>query len=345
MSDPYRLRYTNQAVGVFLLVVLLFVIGLSVLVLRAGDYFVEKDHYWIEVPQEDVRDLYKGTEVMILGERAGEIDSIQYADSTDKVRLNLSIDPKMSSQIFVDSVVRQDRKFGLGTPILMIRRGATRGAERTRLLPGSALQNYEGQSDRLEAVANQVATVSEAIRLMQEQLEPTLLSMTAASDQLRTTLATSTEPALQETQKAANSFFETNETLRPKTSETLDSVQQATQVMQDKVTQLTREISESADSVRLAADSVARTSDETNEDLAETLASFRKTAEQVQRLAIQTQELVRVIRSEANHLPGTTERLNETVGDTQDLVGEIRGHWLLRNSRDANPPRGGSVRP
>lgn len=75
MSDPYRLRYTNQAVGVFLLVILLLLIGLSVLVLRAGDYFVEQDHYWIEVPQEDIRDLYKGTEVMILGERAGEIDA------------------------------------------------------------------------------------------------------------------------------------------------------------------------------------------------------------------------------------------------------------------------------
>ena len=345
MSDPYRLRYTNQAVGVFLLLILLFLIALSVLVLRAGDYFVEKDHYWIEVPQEDIRDLYKGTEVMILGERAGEIDSIRYSDTTDMVRLNLSIDPKMSSQIFVDSVVRQDRKFGLGTPILMIRRGVTGGAERTRLLPGSALQNYEGESDRLDAVANQVETVSESIRLMQEQLEPTLLSMTAASDQLRSTLATSTEPALNETRKAASSFLETNETLRPKSVETLDSVQQATQVMQDKVTALTRDISKSADSVRLAADSVARTSEETNQDLARTLASFREVAEQVRRLAIQTQELVSVIRSEANDLPGTTERLNETVSDTQDLVGEIRGHWLLRNSRDPSQRRGGSVRP
>ena len=127
MNDPYRLRYTNQAVGVFLLVILFLLLAFSVLVLRAGDYFVEKDRYWIDIPQEDIRDLYKGAEVMILGERAGEIESIRYIDATDKVRVNLSIDPNMSDQIFADSIVRQDRKFGLGTPILMIRRGETDG--------------------------------------------------------------------------------------------------------------------------------------------------------------------------------------------------------------------------
>lgn len=345
MSDPYRLRYTNQAVGVFLLVILLFLILLSILVLRAGDYLVEKDHYWIEIPQEDIRDLYKGAEVMILGERAGEIKSIRYVDSTDKVRVNLSIDPDKSGQIFADSIVRQDRKFGLGTPILMIQRGDTSGDMRSPLLPGSMLQIYEGESGRLDKVAGQVETVSESIRLMQEQLAPTLLSMTAASDQLQSTLETSAKPMLRESEMAASSFKETNETLRPKSIETLEVVQEATRTMRDQVTLLSKQVAQSADSVRLAADSVAKTSDETNQDIARTLASLRDAADQVQRLAVQTQELVRIVRGEADDLPGTTERLNETVSETQDLVGEIRGHWLLQNSRARNESRGGGVRP
>jgi ABC-type transporter Mla subunit MlaD len=345
MNEPYRLRYTNQAVGVFLLVILLLLILLSVLVLRAGDYLVEKDHYWIEIPQEDIRDLYKGAEVMILGERAGEIKSIRYVNSTDKVRVNLSIDPDMSEQIFADSIVRQDRKFGLGTPILMIRRGDTSGDMRVPLPPGSMLENYEGESDRLDKVAGQVETASESIRLIQEQLAPTLRSMTAASDQLQSTLETRAEPMLTESQKAASSFMETNEALRPKSIQTLEAVQEATRTMQDRVTFLSNEVAKSADSVRLAADSVAKTSEETNQDIAKTLASLRDAADQVQRLAVQTQELVRVVRGEADDLPGTTERLNETVSDTQDLVGEIRGHWLLRNSRGRGESRGGGVRP
>lgn len=345
MNDPYRLRYTNQAVGVFLLVILSVLILLSILVLRAGDLLVEKDHYWIEIPQDDIRDLYKGAEVMILGERAGEINSIRYVDSTNMVRVNLSIDPDMSKQIYSDSIVRQDRKFGLGTPILMIRRGEESSEMRWPLLPGSILENYESESDRLDSVVAQVEVASNSMRLIQEQLAPTLHSMTAASDQLQSTLAIRAEPMLSETQKAASSFMETSEALRPKSIETLKVVQEATRTMQEKVTFLSREVAQSADSVRLAADSMAKTSDETNQEIARTLASLRDAADQVQRLAVQTQDLVRIVRGEADDLPGTTERLNETVSDTQDLVGEIRGHWLLRNSRGGGESRGGSVRP
>lgn len=354
MNDSYRLRYTNQAVGVFLLIVLLFLIALSVLVLRAGDYFVEKDHYWVEIPQEDIRDLYKGADVMILGERAGEIASIRYVDATDKVRVNLSIDPGMSGQIFTDSIVRQDRKFGLGTPILMIRRGETSRVTRKPLPPGSALQNYEGESDRLDKVANQIATVSESIRLIQEQLDPTLSSITATSEQLQRTLVTSAEQTMAESQRASNSFYETNEALRPKTIETLDMVQSATRTLEEKISELTLQVAESAQNVSQAADSVTETSDDTNRDIALTLSSIRDAADAVQRLAVQTQDLVRVVRREADDLPGTTAQLNETVSDTQELVGEIRNHWLLRNSRSrgrssspgmSSGAGGGSVRP
>ncbi len=354
MTDPYRLRYTNQAVGVFLLVILLSLLVFSVLVLRAGDYFVEKDHYWIEIPQEDIRDLYKGAEVMILGERAGEIESIRYVDASDKVRVNLSIDPDISDQIFPNSIVRQDRKYGLGTPILMIRRGERSGSSRESLPPGSRLRNYEGESDRLDRVAKQVETVSESIRLIQLQLDPTLLSMTAAADQLRSTLDTSAEPTMAESKRAASSFYETSEALRPKTIETLDAVQSATSAMEERISDLTLQVADSAQSVRKAADSIANTSEDTNRDIAQTLLSLREAADQVQRLAVQTQDLVRVVRGEADDLPGTAERLNETVSDAQDMVGEIRNHWLLRNSRSrssstspgmSSGTRGGSVRP
>ncbi len=291
---------------------------------------------------------------MILGERAGEIESIRYVDSTDKVRVNLGIDPKMSDQIFADSIVRQDRKFGLGTPILMIRRGERSGDARKPLPPGSPLRNYEGESDRLDKVASQFETVSESIRLIQQQLDPTLLSMTAASEQLSSTLVSGAEPAMLESQRAAGSIFETSEALRPKTIETLDMVQSATRTLEEKISDLTQSVAASADRVGRAADSVGKTSDDTNRDIAETLASLRDAADQVQRLAVQTQELVRILRGEANDLPGTTEKLNETVSDTQQLVGEIRSHWLLRNSRNrdrssspgmSSSTRGGSVRP
>lgn len=362
MSDPYRLRYTNQAVGIFLLIVLLFLIVFTVWVLRAGDYFVEPHTYWIEVPQEDVRDLYKGAEVMILGERAGEVDSIRYVDSTDRVRVNLSIDPEMSDQIFHDSVVRQDRKFGLGTPILTIRRGDRADDDRRQLPPGNPLRSYTGESDRIDKVAKQVETVSESIRLIQESLEPTLQSMTAATEQLRESLVNRADPAMEASQLAAGSFYQSNEQLRPEMSQTLEVVRDATRSLEGRIDDLVTndvrqtlaDMRESTANISRAAESITQTSEDTNADVAETLASLREAADQVQRLATDTQELVRVVRGEAGELPGTTERFNETVSDTQAMVGEIRSHWLLRNSRGGSRSssrispsrvRGGTVRP
>lgn len=369
MSDPYRLRYTNQAVGVFLLIILLFLILLSVWVLRAGDYFVEQDTYWIEISQEEIRDLYKGAEVMILGERAGQIDSIRYVDSSDTVRVSLSIDPEMSDQIFTDSVVRQERKFGLGTPILVIRRGTESDEDRRPLPSGNRLGTDPGESDRIDQVAKQVETVSKSIRLIQEQLDPTLASTTATMDQLRTTLETDAQPTLEQSRKAATSFYETNESLRPKTIETLDVIRSATTNLEGRVGTLTQQLSDlvtddvrktlddvrqSSESVRVSAETLAKTSGDVNEDVSVTLETLRDAALQVQKLAVQTQELVRVLQGEADQLPGTAERVNETVSDTQDLVGEIRSHWLLRRYSTQGQPssqispssiRGGSVRP
>jgi|SRR6056297_1401253 len=369
MNEPYRLRYTNQAVGFFLLVVLLFLIVLSVLVLRAGDYFVRRDRYWIEISQEEIGDLYKGAEVMILGERAGQIESIRYVDDSDKVRVNLIIEPEMSDQIFKDSVVRQERKFGLGSPILVIRRSGPKEAERQPLPTGSLLQNYQGENDRLDQMTREVESVSLAIRLIQEQLEPTLTSITAATDKLRLTLDDSADPALKETKQAASSFYETNETVRPKTLETLDAIRSATANLETKIVGLTDDVSavvrddvrdtladvrESTESVRTTADAIAQTSQDVNRDIAESLVTLRDAAVEVQKLAVQTQDLVRVIRGEADQFPGTTERVNETITDTQNMVGEIRSHWLLRRYSTQGQPssqispsgvRGSGVRP
>ena len=43
MNEPYRLRYTNQIVGAFLLVFLIFLFALSLLVFRVSDRFGRKD--------------------------------------------------------------------------------------------------------------------------------------------------------------------------------------------------------------------------------------------------------------------------------------------------------------
>ncbi len=93
MNEPYRLRYTNQIVGAFLVIVLLFVIVLLAVLLRAGNFLADQQNYWIEASQNDIGDLRKGAEVVILGERAGTVTDIQYVAQGDRVRVDLGIDP------------------------------------------------------------------------------------------------------------------------------------------------------------------------------------------------------------------------------------------------------------
>jgi ABC-type transporter Mla subunit MlaD len=368
MNEPYRLRYTNQIVGAFMILVLLFVIILLVVLLRAGDFLVEQEIYWIQVPQEEVGDLHTGAEVMILGERAGAVEDIRYVDNTDQVRVELSIDPELSDQIFEDSFVRLERKFGLGTPMLVIRRGGPGQQPPVPLASGNRLGNFQGESDRVDQMSQELESVSESIRLIQQQLNPTLTDISSATDRFTGSLDNSVDPAFERIEQASESLYETSEAIRPETLETLQTVRTATENLEQRIETLTEkvetlvendmrdtlvEVRESTDDVSEAAKSVGQTSADVNKDIANTLVTLRDAAEQVQQLAIETRELVRVVRKEANDLPGTTARVNDTVSDTQDLVGEIRSHWLLRRYSDQGKPspqvspstiRGGSAR-
>ncbi|TWU43922.1 hypothetical protein Q31b_14540 [Novipirellula aureliae] len=369
MNEPLRLRYTNQIVGVFLLILLLFVIGLSVLLLQATDYFVEQDLYWIEIAQEDVDDLYKGADVMILGERAGAVDSIRYIDGSDRIRVNLRIDPTKSADIFTDSVVLLQRRFGLGNPILVIRRAHRDGASEAQSLPaGSRLENFHGEDDRIDQMAREVATVSDSVRKIQQKLDPTLTGIEQSAKRFTSSLDDSVDPALASTRRASDSVRVTSEAVRPEVVDTMQTVRTATENLESRIETLTGKIEqlvekdvrrtladvrESTDDISEAAKGVNQSTETVSEDIAETLAALRVAAEQVQQLATETREVVRMVRKEANDLPGTTQRVNDTVSDTQELVGEVRSHWLLRRYRDQSTAseqlspssvRGGSAR-
>ncbi len=368
MNEPYRLRYTNQIVGAFLVIVLLFVIMLLVVLLRAGNFLAEQQSYWIEADQNDIGDLYKGAEVIILGERAGTVTDIQYVANGDQVRVDLSIDPSSRDEIFSDSFVQMERKFGVGSPILVIRRGTADQGPPSRLVSGSRLDIVQSESDRVDQMARELESASEAIRLIQQQLSPTLTDISNSAGRFNRSLDKSVDPAFTRFGQASVSIYETSEAVRPETLETMKAVRTATKKLESKVTTLTEkiqvlvendmrdtlvEVRQSSDDISTAAKSVDQTTQDVNRDVAKTLETLRQAAEQVQQLASETRDLVRVVRKEANDLPGTTKRVNDTVSDTQDMVGEIRSHWLLRRYSTQGDPtpqvspssvRGGSGR-
>ncbi|TWU56706.1 hypothetical protein Poly51_26230 [Rubripirellula tenax] len=347
MNEPYRLRYTNQIVGAFLLVLLLLLILLALMLLRASDYFAEKKTYWFEIAQDQVQDMHPGVEVVILGRRAGAVEAIEYIADSDRIRVNVSIDPEMSNLVFDNSFIVPSRKYGVGTPVLNIRRGRTAPQSAVPLPTGSKIEAFQSEDDRIERMAREVESVSESVRMIEERLKPTLATIESAGKNFDQSMSETIRPTFEETRTASASFLKTNEQLRPETSQTLSVIRQATIDLQSQVGALTTKIEamvdhdmritladvrESTDAISAAAKSAEATSTEVNESVADTLVKLQQAAEQVRLLALETRDVVRIVRREADDLPGTTERVNDTVSETQDLVGEIRGHWLLRRS-------------
>ena len=353
MNEPYRLRYANQLVGAFLLVVLLIGIILAILLLRAGNYFVQQDRFWIEINQSELDGLRRGIEVTMLGQSVGEIESVQYVDSSNRVRVNLIIDSRYSDQIFETSILVPDRKYGIGTPVLAIQRGENDGQVQKPLTPGSRIDAYQNQNDRLEQMARDVTSVSDSVSRVQQKLDPTMTSLDNAAVNVSQSFSRSINPAFDRVGTASKEFEKTNEILRPDAMETLQVVRTATADLQQRIGALTEqvqllvqqdvkktldEVQRSSDEVSKAAMQVNQTADDANQEIADALSTIQRAAESVQKLSEETREVVRIVRREADDLPGTTARVNDTVNDTQDLVEEVRGHWLLRRSSQRGTP-------
>lgn len=349
MNDPYRLRYTNQLVGTFLLVLLLFSLVVSFLVFRTKDYFAEKDLFWVDVPQQAVEGLQKGSEVMILGERAGDVESIRYIDGTSNVRVTLAIRREYSKQVFESSTVALERRFGVGAPLLVIRRGMPADGVLKELAPNSRFARFEAEEDRLDQLAREVQSVSESINKIQVKMDPTMDKIGESADTFKAGMNDDASPAFRSMGSASKSFQETNEQLRPEASETMLRIREATNNIDQKITQMTekiellveadmrdtlKDVRGTSSDVSRAADSVETTAGDVNADVAKTLVEIRDAADKMQRLADEARDVVRVVRQESEELPGTVEQFNATVDNAQDMVGEIRSHWLLRRYTD-----------
>lgn len=348
MSERYPLRYTNQIVGLFLLTVL--VISTAVSVLLFSRLFVSNDYFYVSATEDEASELKTGTEVVLLGKTIGQIEELHYVATSDRVSVLLAIDSDYSKQITTDSQVVLHHKFGVGTPILTIRRkpAIDRASTATPLEPGLSIGEFVGDPDPIGKMAAEFETASSSIDV--------------AARTITDSMNDSFDPAFGKSSTAFESWQKTSETLRPATIETLDQIRGTTAKLEKELTELTERINllvdsdiretvarikesamaatEAAKSVKDTASTMETKSELTSNDVAETLKTLRETAIMIQQLTLETREIVRIVRREADDLPGTAERVNDTVSDTQDMVGDIRNHWLLRRYRtDQNPTR------
>lgn len=344
MNEPFRLRYVNQIVGVFLIVV--FLLSIAISIPFTSGLTKEKIEYSMNVHEAMANQLRTGTEVIILGETVGQVKGLSYVAGSDLVRVTFEIEAKHRSKITNYSEVTLDRKYGVGPAVIRLRRSRLDDEDETAWPPGESLTRIEEQDDQVERMAREVEAAGSSID--------------AAAQQIQSSLKDSFDPAFATTEQAFQSFQATSDEIRPEAIQTLTQLRTTTASLENELTQLSRRIdqlvdgevrttigkiedsavaaTEAAESVEKLALSIDTKTDKTNEDVAATLAALRDTAALIKQLTEETRVVVKIIRGEADELPGTTRQVKDTVDDTQELVGDIQSHWLLRRYRDNKTP-------
>jgi ABC-type transporter Mla subunit MlaD len=165
MPEPLRLRFVNQIVGIFVLAVLAVVVAFLLLLLRAKGQSASQMEFEIRIAQSELDGLRKGTEVEILGQPAGRIDRISYAEQGNRVILGLAIKEQYSRQIFTDSTVHVRHKYGAALAYLEILRGDRSETPLVDVAPEQPIEikNFQPHHDRIDELADEIRQLRELV--------------------------------------------------------------------------------------------------------------------------------------------------------------------------------------
>ena len=127
MKDEFqqsKFRYTNEAVGLFVLMALLIFIAGLIYSGRVREWFNPGEMLRVVLPDDGLSGLAKGSTVEILGTKAGEVRDI-LINPNEKMHADVRIDSEMAVFVRSDSKATIRKTFGIaGDAYLEITRGS-----------------------------------------------------------------------------------------------------------------------------------------------------------------------------------------------------------------------------
>lgn len=301
MGRAYRLRYVNQFVGGFVVLVLLLLVGAAILVGQRQEWFADTFVVFATLEEKDLDGVREGTEVIMLGQRAGRVAVIEYLPNRAWLRLTLVLRQRFADQIYEDSVVAIKRKVaGVGDAYLEITRPGVFDAATAR--------RYELGSPDLLVVA-------------EPPVEDQFRDITRMMDDIRQSFSDVRDafiPALERWESAGENIERSNEDL------------QAVIADLRRVTPRLDGLVDQTESVLSGHQQVIDTVRAETDQLPGTVLQLRNTLDGAQ-------EVVDDLRGETQQLPGTVEQFQQTLGGAQEIVEGLRQHWLLRRYIDQHP--------
>ncbi len=102
MNNRFKFRYVNEITGAFVLFGLLFFIVAGILTIGSKKKWFRHDHHiFVQLPEEGTYGLHKGSDIQIMGTKAGSVEEILITD-------NGSMQAKVSIRRDFFQFVRQD---------------------------------------------------------------------------------------------------------------------------------------------------------------------------------------------------------------------------------------------
>lgn len=327
LSRGYKLRYVNQLVGLFVILVSGLVFAALLVVAWGQEWFVGSYEIRAYLPEGELDGLQVNSPIQILGERVGKVREISYVDDEQKLlrlrrelpggrlelnylEVTLQISNRVSEEVDADSRIQIRRRMaGVGDVYLEILRGARRlGSPDEQTL--FAITPEKSAQDEIRTMTQLMSSVQEDFARMRQTLDESSISFDRSTAELA--------KASTRVRELAESMLE----VTPRLPEIADDVQRTT-----------RDLQTSSEQIRSTAEAIGQSNRQLQNVLSDAEAVSPRLlpiARQTERLLSTSQVVADRLRDESDTLPGTVGQFRETVGDAQEVIDGLRQNWLIR---------------
>ena len=347
MQKPFKFRYVNEIAGAFVILLIFLLTSGVVLSGRLRGWFKPVRIYEVVLPETGTNGIRQGSEVHILGNRAGSVQKVELRHKHETGMVHIKNVPPGDLELVAVLEVRSDFVIfvgkeskailkhdlgGFGAPYIEITKGTTPAGPEVRELP--LIPSVDVQ-DELTATVKEIRDeVVPAIKEVQKT--------TAAIGVLANTLSSPDKPFQESIAGAVEILDRVNEGkgvagvllndegAGKEVSVFLASLSEASQELTDSLSSLDR-IMTDLEGGKGAAGALLR-DDELGQDLQKTMAQLNSATEEINQSLQRIPATLRAADTAVAEYAKAAVIMQQALEEYELLALALQDHWLVRNS-------------
>ncbi len=313
MSSRKSFRYTNEAVGVMVLVAVLIFIGAVLQTGRLRNWFEPGMKLKVVLPKEGLYGLSSGAEVEILGTKAGTVEQVVVLPG-QQIHAVVDIKKKMTGFVRRDSEAIIRKEFGVaGASFLEITRGTGE-----KLDWEYAVINAVAERAPTESMGELLAEVRIKIMPMLDDAQRVLVNLNTITGKIAGGEGTIGRLLVEDRMalEVETLLTQVNTTVG-KLAPMLESLQTTV----GNVATLSSQLTGQASAIPALS-----------QDAGKILASLQLVLEDLSRTTPQLPQLIKTVNTAAGDVPVLLVQTQQVLGELEQLLRQLKSHWLLGGS-------------